>query len=434
MSTEEPRLVVGDLIDDRGRTTNGAIVLTGDVITWVGPREQVPEQWRDAPPPQGWPQAGRHLLTPGLVDLHCHGAGGAEFGSPLGEVGPEDDPVRARVEAGRTAARLHRAHGTTTLVASMVSNTPDNLLTGARALGSLVAQGELAGIHVEGPFLSEERRGAQNPAVLTDGVPALVTRLGEAVAEAGAVSSIVQMTVAPERDVADGVLQTLIEIGAVPAVGHTSADAERTADWLGLARERCADAGVRDHRPLVTHVFNGMPPMHHRSPGPVGVALGSAARGDAVLEVIADGRHLAPHTVRMAFDLAGPGNVVLITDAMSACLMPEGLYTLGGQEVRVADGEARLVAHDSLAGSVATMADCLAFAVQQAGIDLVDAVRAATLTPARILDGPDTLRGRLVPGAPADLVAWDADLRPRAVLARGDLVTDSVADGGDARS
>lgn len=343
-----------------------------------------------------------HLILPGLVDLHCHGANGAEFG-----VG---------ADAARTAAAHHLARGTTTLVASLVSNTPENLVAGVRDCAPLVAEGVLAGLHLEGPFLSHARRGAQNPDVLTDADPALVDALVQAATDAGVPDAIVQWTFAPERDPAGTLPAHLAQRDILPAVGHTDAGAGATRAALATCAE--VSAGVRGGHPLVTHLFNGMPSMHHRVPGPVASCLAAAGQGRAVVEVIADGQHLDAQTIRFLFDLLPPESIALITDAMAACGKADGSYSLGGQEVRVSGGAARLGADGSLAGSIATLAECVRFCVQQAGVEIHEAVRAASATPAAVLGRAGHI-GAIAPGQDADLVVVDGDLRVVRVMRAG---------------
>jgi len=299
-------------------------------------------------------------------------------------------------------------------VGSLVSNTHDALIDGVTTCAALVAQGELAGIHLEGPFLSMERRGAQNPAALCDVDVALVGALVEAATAAGAPEAIAQMTFAPERPGAADLPELLGSYAILAAVGHTACDAE--AAWAALRAS--LDAAPRGGRPLVTHVFNGMPPLHHRAPGPVSAALAAAARGEAVLEVIGDGVHLAPATVRMLFDLVGAQGICLITDAMAASGMPDGSYTLGGQDVIVSGRTARLAEGDSIAGGVATMLDVVRWCVQSAGVPLLDAVTAASSTPSQTLALAGI--GGLQAGNLADVVVVDDQLSLHAVMRRGE--------------
>ena len=300
---------------------------------------------------------------------------------------------------------------------SLVSNTHDALVSGVTTCAALVAQGDLAGIHLEGPFLSMERRGAQNPAALCDVDTSLVEALSEAATAAGAPGAIAQMTFAPERPGAGDLPALLGSHAILAAVGHTDCDAETAWDALRVS----LDAAPRGGRPLVTHVFNGMPPMHHRAPGPVSACLAAAARGDAVLEVIGDGVHLAPATVRMLFELVGAQGICLITDATPASGMPDGTYTLGGQDVIVSGRTARLAEGDSIAGGVATMLGVVRWCVQSAGIPLLDAVTAASSTPSQALALPGV--GSLQPGYLADVVVVDDELSLQGVLRRGEWLT-----------
>lgn len=291
---------------------------------------------------------------------------------------------------------------------SLVSASAEGLVAGVTAGAALVREGALAGIHLEGPFLSVARCGAQDPAALRDPDPALVEAL--ATAADGAWS---QMTFAPERDGATDLVDRLAGHGVIPSVGHTDADARTAREALDHVRS----VAPRGGSPLVTHVFNGMPPMHHRSPGPVAAALGAASRGEAVLEVVGDGVHLAAETVRMLFEVVGAGSLALITDAMAASGMPQGVYSLGGREVVVEGRTARLADGGAIAGGVATQVEVVRWCVRDAGVALVDAVLAASHTPARAMGWAD--RGALAPGLRADVLVVDAALDPVAVMRGG---------------
>ncbi|GAB3444661.1 amidohydrolase family protein [Phycicoccus ginsengisoli] len=370
---------------------DGAVVVDGGTIAYAGERAAVPAQWAQAPTPSGW-EPGATIL-PGLVDVHCHGGAGGEFGT---------DPE----SAARAAARHHRA-GSTSVVGSLVSAPQDVLLAGIGTLVPLAEAGELAGIHLEGPFLSVDRCGAQNPDALTDPDPGFMERVA-----AAAGPWLAHMTYAPERAGADRLPARLAAAGALAAVGHTDAPWEVAARALELVRS----AGARGGRPLVTHLFNGMPPLHHRAPGPVAAALAAAARGEAVVEVIADGVHLAAGTVRMVFDTVGAANIALVSDSMSAGGLSDGEYTLGGQAVRVVGREARLVRDGSLAGGVSTLLEQVRWCVQELGVGLLDAVTAASRTPSAALTLDRV--GTLAAGQHADVLVVDEDLSLRAVLRR----------------
>ncbi len=309
-------------------------------------------------------------LLPGFVDIHVHGGGGASFA---------DDP--------HTAAAFHRSHGTTTTLASLVTASPGDLERAVRALAPLVEEGVLAGVHLEGPWLSPAHAGAHDPALLRAPDPDLLDRL-----LAGPVRMV---TVAPELPGGIDLIRRTVAAGAVAAVGHTDAT---------YAQARAAfDAGAR----VATHLFNAMRDIHHREPGPVVAALEDER---VVIELINDGVHLHDAIARFAFRR---GRTALITDAMAAAGMPDGDYALGALDVEVRGGVARLATGGAIAGSTLTMDVALRRAVQDVGIAIVDAARAASTTPARLL-GLNT--GALEAGRAADVVVLDDDLRVQRVL------------------
>ena len=216
----------------------------------------------------------------------------------------------------------------------------------------------------------------------------------------------------------------LAETGALPSFGHTDAGAGLLAEAVAEAGAALAGPGARSRRPTITHLFNGMRPLHHRDPGPVAASLSAAARGEAVVELVADGVHLAPATIRMVFDLLGPAAIALVTDAMAAAGMPDGLYPLGSVAVHVNGGVARLKAGGALAGGTAHLLDLVRTAVAS-GVSLADAVTAASATPATVLGRTDI--GALETGRRADLVEVDDDLRPLRVMRAGAWVSGGTA-------
>ncbi|MEO6411414.1 MAG: amidohydrolase family protein [Pedococcus sp.] len=386
-------LLTGTVVLPDRVVTDGAVAVTDTHITYAGERASLPPEWVGVASPDGW-RAGLTLL-PGLVDIHCHGGNGGEFG-------PDAD-------SGRTAAAHHHGHGSTTVIGSLVSAPAQTLLDGARALGELVRGGELAGIHLEGPFLSTVRCGAQNPAALIDADVSLVATLAEASGE----GALAHMTWAPERPGGDAVPAALAAVGAVGSLGHTDADYHDAARAL----ESVAAQGARGGLPLTTHLFNGMPPLLSRAPGPVGAAIAAAARGEAVVELIADGVHLDGGTVRMVYDAVGADHIALVSDAMAASGLPDGAYSLGGLDVTVSDRAARLTDSGSLAGGVSTLIEQVRWLVDDLRIPLVDAVKAASTTPARALALPDV--GSLSAGFSAEVVVVDNRLAVQRVLRRG---------------
>lgn len=388
----------GTAVLAQGLVPDALVLCAGERILWAGPAEHAPAELLP-----GGDRVLEHdgLILPGLVDLHCHGGGGASF------------PDSERAEEMLDAVLEHRRHGTTSLVASLVTADAATLREKVAQLARLHRDGEIAAIHLEGPFLSEARRGAQNPAHLTDGDPALVRELAEI-----AGGALATMTVAPEAAGADEVIDALAGSGAVPSLGHTdgsSAEMTRAVDR--------STAALRHHRgrsplPTATHLFNGMRPIHHRDPGPALAALDAASRGEMVVEVIADGVHLDARTVAHVFALAAEDHVVLVTDAMAAAGMADGRYRLGALDVTVEEGVATLSEGGAIAGGTAHLVEVLRHAVLEAGVDLVAAVRAASTVPARVLGLEDHI-GALAAGCRADMLLVDRALRPVTVLRGG---------------
>jgi N-acetylglucosamine-6-phosphate deacetylase len=338
---------------------------------------------------------GAVTVVPGFVDIHVHGGGGANFSTG------------SDVET-RTAVALHRRHGTTTLVASVVTAGPAELLRQVTALANDVRAGLLAGIHLEGPWLSTKRCGAHQPSLMRDPEPAEVDR----VLEAGA-GAIRMVTLAPERDGALAAIERIVDRGVVAAVGHTEATYDQTRAAI--------DAGAT----VGTHLFNAMRPIGTREPGPV-IALLEDSR--VTVELITDGVHVDPALYRHVTRSAGPDRVSLITDAMAATGMADGVYHLGPVTVNVVDGVARVAGTDTIAGSTATMDHQFRFAVTHSGFPrdeaLMLAVRQASINPARALGLPSA---GIVSGAAADLVVLDSDLAVTGVLHRGSWVIEPEA-------
>ncbi|MDI3212179.1 N-acetylglucosamine-6-phosphate deacetylase [Arthrobacter sp. AL12] len=391
-------VLAGTLISDGHTTADAVVAVAGGRIAYAGPRRRFgAAAFRGAQeitlPP------GSSIL-PGLIDLHCHGAAGGGF--------PTGDSRACRAAVGF----LHRS-GTTTLLASLVTAPAEELLRGIGVLRPLADEGLIAGIHAEGPFLSPSRCGAQNPEWLR--IPDL-DLLGRLLHAAG--GTLRTMTYAPELPGAGRLVSMLTSNGVTPSLGHTDADARTAADSLTVAAESLRAGGPgAGRRPTVTHLFNGMPPLHHRSPGPAAACLRLAATGTVAVELIGDGIHLDPETVLMVFELVGADNVVLVTDSMAATGLPDGDYELGPAAVAVSGGVAALKSNGALAGGTATLLEVVRRTIG-AGVAPEDAVKAATLVPARILGREDQI-GSLRPGMRADIVAVDGDFGLAAVLRGG---------------
>jgi N-acetylglucosamine-6-phosphate deacetylase len=325
-------------------------------------------------------------LLPGYIDLHMHGGGGHSVA---------DSPASME-----EAVAYHRGHGTTATLVSLMTAPEAEL---AEQLGwaaelarrGALPRGHVLGSHLEGPFLSPRRCGAQNPLHMVAPDPLLLERL-----RAVAGGTLKMVTIAPELDGALPLIEMLSATGVIVAMGHSDATYEQTRAGI--------DAGAGH----ATHLFNAMRPLHHREPGLVGAAL----EADLNCELINDGRHVHPAVVRLVFDLIS--SPVLVTDAIDAAGVGDGRFELGGQEVQVHGDEARLATSGSLAGSTLTMDRALRRAVKQSGLGVERASAAASANPARLL-GLDHELGSIAPGRRADLVVLDDDLQLTAVMAGG---------------
>jgi len=373
-------LAGGRVVTPDGVLDPGWIRLAGPLIDAVG-SGRVPDQ-------SAVDLRGQWVL-PGFVDMHVHGGGGASF-------------TEGTSDQARQAAAFHRGQGSTTVLASLVTAPLAELEARAGLLAGLADDGDVAGLHLEGPFLSPVRRGAQDPRHMIAPDVAVFERL-----HAAARGHLRVVTLAPELPGALAVIRAATRAGVTVAVGHTDATAKVTMAAI--------DAGATH----ATHLFNGMRPPHHREPGAVGALLD---RDEVTCEVIADGVHLDDIMVRLTARAAGPGRLVLVSDAMAAAGMPDGSYQLGSQRVSVAGGVAHLLEDSAaIAGSTATLADVVRHAVA-AGLPVCDVAAAASTTPARVLGLADRT-GALSPGLAADLVVCDDDFRPRAVMRHGEWLT-----------
>ncbi len=394
-------LTGGRVVTPGGVLNPGWIRLAGSVIDAVGsgqPAEQESSGLSAVDLRGQW-------VLPGFVDMHVHGGGGTSF-------------TEGTAEDARRAAEFHRRNGSTTLLASLVTAPLAGLEARAALLAGLAREGVIAGLHLEGPFLAPARCGAQDPRHMIAPDVAAFASL-----HAAAAGQLRVITLAPELPGATALIKAAAQAGVIAAVGHTDA----TADVTSAA----VDAGASH----ATHLFNGMRPLHHREPGPVGALLD---RDEVSCEVIADGVHLHDTAIRLVARAAGPGRLVLITDAMAAAGMPDGRYRLGSMRVDVAEGVARLAAESdshasadadasadagpgvpgAIAGSTATMAGVVRHAVA-AGLPVIDVAAAASTNPARVL-GLGDRTGALRPGLDADLVVCDEQFGLRAVMRHGE--------------
>lgn len=363
----------GHVVTANGLLAPGWVQIEGDRIIQAGggqapsaPDERHPNMW----------------LAPGYVDVHVHGGGGSSFSTT-------SDREISRVLAA------HRARGTTTMVASLVTASPDELRRQVAALAARVHIGDLAGIHLEGPWLNPERKGAHEAGLLADPDLDLIAELLDA-----ANGAIRMVTLAPELPNGVEATELLVSRGVVVAVGHTGATYAEC--------QAAINAGARG----ATHLFNAMPPLHHRNPGPI-LALLTDPR--VHVELVFDNVHVDPELAVFALRTAGARGV-LVTDAMAAAGQPDGHYRLGSLDVTVTDGVAVLTGSDTIAGSTLTL-DAAVRNAHAAGLTPVEAIQAATCQPADYLDLADV--GRLEAGFRADMVMLDNELRVRRVMMNG---------------
>ncbi|MEA5021122.1 MAG: N-acetylglucosamine-6-phosphate deacetylase [Gordonibacter sp.] len=328
-------------------------------------------------------------VIPGLVDVHFHGCCGADL-------------CDGTDEALSTIARHEAQRGVTSICPATMTypeTTLAHILSVASAHHPADDEARLVGINMEGPFISPNKIGAQNPAYVQVPDVGMMCRLQEA-----ARGLVKLVDIAPE---AEGALEFIDEMAGKVRVSlaHTAADYD------------CAAEALRRGARQITHLYNAMPSLHHREPGPIAAAF---ENDEVTAELIADGIHIHPAMVRMAFTLFGDDRIILVSDTMRAAGLEDGNYDLGGQNV-VVRGNAATLASGTLAGSVTDLASCLQWAVIEAGIPLESAVKAATINPARAI-GVEGEAGSLLPGYPADAVILGQDLSVKQVILRGKLL------------
>ena len=365
------------------------IVVSDDgMVTYIGPLEGAP--WVDG---LRIDLRGR-IVAPGFIDLHTHGGHGVTFG--MAETLAEDleDYSAWAPSTGVTGFLCTVAAPDSDSLASLVSEYAE-LFEKRRWPGATPL-----GLHLEGPFLNVEKKGAFNPDWLRE--PAMGH--ARSLLEAGR-GWIRQMTLAPELPGAEEIAALVRGKGVVAAIGHTDADYEGASRALG---------GNFTH---VTHTFNAQRGFHHREPGVFGAIMAS---DHVTAELIADTIHVHPGAMKMLIRCLGTDRVVLITDAMAGAGLPEGEYELVGQKVAVKEGKATL-ADGTIAGSVATMDLCVRNLHREVGVTLLEAVRMASLNPLRAV-GLAGMWGSLQVGKKADLVVIDADVKVNLVVVDGKVV------------
>jgi N-acetylglucosamine-6-phosphate deacetylase len=383
MSREVTAIIGGTAVLPDREVRESLVLVEGERLSYVGPRDK-----------DRIPEGARHIdatgsyVLPGLIDTHVHGTHG-------------DDVMLHGAEGIRRISARFSQYGTTAWLPSTISARHAELLAAVR--GCVEAQqkpgegAEVVGLHVEGPYINLKRKGAQPAEGIRDPDLDEVHELLEA-----AQGGIRVMTLAPELPGGTALIRLLVAEGIIASMGHSDATYDQALEGI--------EAGATH----ATHLFNAMRPIHHRDPGIITACLNEA---EVIAEVIPDGVHLHPHVVRLALRMKGPDRAALITDAFSATGLPEGTHTLGPHTVHVKDAWCTLQ-DGTIAGSILTMDRAVRNAVAFAGVSLVEAVRMASLVPARIAGCSDR-KGSLESGKDADLTLFDRDFKCRATWVRG---------------
>ena len=369
--------------------TEGVILVEDGRIAAIGHRDEV-----RVPPGAADYSAAGFTVVPGFVDVHIHGAGGHDV---------MEANARALDRITSTVARF----GTTSIVATTVTAPLDETCRSLEGIARYIRSrekprdnpplaAEILGVHLEGPFISKARRGVHPPDAIEKPSTDVLGKFLEA--SHGLVKIL---TLAPELPGAIPLIEFAVAAGLVVALGHTDADYEQARTAIR--------AGARH----AVHTYNAMRPFSHRDPGVIGAILTDP---EVTAEIIADGVHVAGPAIQVLLGAKGFDTVILVSDGIAATGMPDGNYRLGNFEVTVTEGVARN-SEGKLAGSTLTLDRALRTVVAL-GVPLADAVRMATVLPARRL-GLAGKKGIIAVGADADLVALTPDLRVAGVMTRG---------------
>lgn len=375
-------IVNGRIFGEDGKFRQGRLDICGEMIANIDYEEivqSVPEEMSGE-----IIDARGCYVIPGLVDIHLHGAAGYDF-------------CDGTEEACQAISEFEVSRGVTTLIPATMTLSEKELIQVMETCGRYAQKDAvIKGITMEGPFVSEGKKGAQNASYIQSPNNELFQRLQKA-----SQGLIKQVTIAPELS---GALDFIKEVSSdcVVSVAHTEAGYEET---------KAAFAAGANH---VTHLYNAMQPFGHREPGVIGAAFDTK---EVFVELICDGEHVHPSVIRATFEMFGAGRICMISDSMRATGMHPGIYSLGGQEVFL-QGKRAVLADGKLAGAVTTLYDNLKKVVCQMGIPLEEAVLACTLTPARSLHMENKC-GVLATGRKADVVLLDEELNIKYVIVDG---------------
>lgn len=372
---------------------DGVVLIHDGKIEYVGNQPHEPERL-----PEGTAIHSGHYLIPGMIDIHINGSGGG-------------DAAEGTRDSVDKISRSLAAHGTTAFLPTVITDHEENLVRSLRALADALDNGRFSGaqplgIHLEGPFLNPEKRGAHRKECIQSPSANTFQKFFDA-----AQGKMKMLTFAPEIDGALEMIPHLRECLSIVSIGHSAADYQTTVAAI--------EAGAN----LATHIFNAMPELHHREPGIVGAVLDSE---EITAEIIADGIHVHPVVVRLLLKCKSPSRVILVTDAISAADMPDGVHQIGNVTVTVTNGVCR-DEEGRLAGSTLTMDRGIKnlgeWLLDMANEDLRQIISMATLQPARLL-GLER-KGKIEKGCDADLALLDSDLTVRKTWVEGELVYDA---------
>lgn len=383
--------IVGQVVTPAAVIPDGAVGVDGATIRYVGPSAGAPRDPRDP-----LVDVGASWITPGLIDVHCHGAGGRDV--------LEADPA-----ALRAISRTLAAHGVTGFLATTVVRREAGGMRHLEVAAEVAAAGpadgaRILGLHVEGPYVNVKRKGMIRPDRIWHPDPQDLQQL-----LATARGQLKMVTLAPEIAGALDLLPILRDHGAVASMGHTDAT---------FAQARAGfDHGIRH----VTHLFNAMRGFHHREPGALGAVLTDAG---ATVQLIADGIHVHPAVLAWTVRVLRPEAVVLITDALPAAGLPDGRYAYDGRPYDSRGGTA-YGPDGVLFGTTRLLDQMVRQAVRCCGVDFPTAIRMATWNPARAAQLTRDV-GELAPGRQADLVVWSTDHQVQATMVAGQWVHGTI--------